>query len=129
MTGRAKEPGNDSRMILRALDPETSEAGYWEALQRRIIAAALPELARRRALAPALTVEDVVVGWARTLVPTALVAAALAGILLFRGGEAPAPPPMGIEELLVSGMEGSTFPAVLGTGGDAESVLFTLESF
>lgn len=68
---------------LNDLDPAREDPGYWHRLHRRIVDAAGPELARRRrnhASVPVLVLE-----WSRTVVPAALLAATVAGLLLLRG--------------------------------------------
>ena len=76
---------------LRALDPGERESGYWDRFSGRVAGGAGQELVRRRAAA-SMTMGDLVVGWARTLVPTAMLAAALAGVVLMRGEVAESPP-------------------------------------
>lgn len=96
---------------LRTLDPGAGDPGYWHRFGDWVMTGAGPELARRR-LMSSVTVSDVLVGWARALVPTAVIAAAFAGVILLRGQAAETPAPMGIEELLVSELEGFTIPAM-----------------
>lgn len=73
---------------LRELDPARTDAGYWHRLHMRIVAAAAPELARRRARG---SVPGLVLEWSRAVVPAALLAAMMAGILLLQDGpDAPA---------------------------------------
>ena len=81
--GSNEEPGRDARLTqaLRALDPGSTDRGYWPRFHRTVMGAARDELARRRMLADA-TVSDIVASWARTVVPTALLAAAVAALLL-----------------------------------------------
>ena len=116
---------------LKALDPERDEPGYWARLHRRIMAAAAPELARRRALRD-VTLDEVISSWARTVVPTALLAAALAGLLLVQDAR---PEPgrsaaADVEEALLEGLEDSGFPAVAsGRDGEPNAVMFAGESF
>jgi len=73
--------------------------------------ASAQELERRRRFA-SMTVGDVLTGWARTLVPTAMLAAALAGVMLLRAPAAEGPYFLGIEELLVSELTGITIPQI-----------------
>lgn len=116
---------------LRALDPERIEPGYWARLQRRILEAAGPELARRRSLRD-VTLDEVMFSWARTVVPTALLAAAVAGLVLLQDAR---PEPTGsvsadVEEALLEGLEDSGFSAVAsGRGDDPNAVMFAVESF
>lgn len=104
----AGEPELDAELsaALRALDPATDDATYWLRFRAWVVESAAPELARRR-LAVEVTVGDVLTAWARTLVPTALMAAALAGVLVVRDAATPPalPTAMSVEELLTSGLE------------------------
>lgn len=76
----------DPMLDLSGLDPEKSAPGYWLRFQDRVMSAALPELARRRRRVQ-MSVVDVVHSWSRLLVPAAVAAAAVAGMLLV--GETP----------------------------------------
>ena len=76
-----------------------------------------------------MTISDVLVGWARTLVPTALVAAAVAGLVLMKGGTQPGPIPLGIEELLVSELEGLTIPQISSPDAPGNPLTLTAEMF
>jgi hypothetical protein len=71
---------------LGALDPGERAPGYWRNFERTVLAAARPELARRRRLAE-ITVSEVVFSWSRALVPAAMVAAATAAFLITRSEE------------------------------------------
>jgi hypothetical protein len=83
------------------------------------------ELARRRMMAR-MTVGDVVQSWSRALIPTALLAAVLAGIVLWRSG---APLPISVEELLVSEIEGETIPVMASPARVREAATFAVEAF
>lgn len=96
---------------LRSIDPGEADPAYWSRFGERVIAGAGPELARRRALA-SMTVGDVLVGWARTLVPTAMMAAAVAGLVLLRAPRNDALQFVGVEEMLVSELQGLTIPQI-----------------
>lgn len=125
-TGRGPED-----RLLRALDPERSEPGYWARLHRRVMEAAAPELARRRAIRD-VTLDEVMSSWARTVVPTALLAAVVAGLLLLQdtGAETGASRPADVEEALLEGLEGSGFSALASErDGDPNAVMFAVESF
>ena len=119
------------REVLVQLDPERDRPGYWARFHRSVVQRAALELARRRR-ATALTVSGMVTSWARTVVPSALMAAAVAGLILLR---APAEPtevqPIGLEAVLAEGLEGQPIPAVLGdeTFPDADGILFAAEIF
>jgi hypothetical protein len=92
-----------------------------------VLGAAAKELSRRRFMAQ-LTVGDVVQSWARAVVPTALVAALLAGVLLLRESTLSSPLPISVEELLVSEIEGETIPMML-EAEEALVVTFASEIF
>jgi len=68
---------------LESLDPATEDPNYWVRFRGWVLTGAARELARRRLVAQ-LTVGDVMTSWARMVVPTAVLAAALAGVLLIR---------------------------------------------
>lgn len=104
----------DPRTSLAFLDPQSGDPGYWERFKHQVLVLAGPELARRRAVRP-VTVSDVVMGWRNALVPTALLAAAVAGLLLMQGRPLVQTAPIGVEELLVSGLE-EPIPAMFAGG-------------
>jgi hypothetical protein len=111
---------------LESLDPASWDATFWMRFQSRVMQGAGPELARRRLMAD-LTVADVLTGWARALVPTAVLAAAVAALVLMR--PAPAALPATVEDLLTAGIETQTIPEVLDEGEAAASVAFATERF
>jgi len=76
-----------------------------------------------------LTIGEVITSWARTVVPVALLAAVLAGLLLSRNQSAVPVRPVGIEELLVSGVEGQTIPVALAPSETSDAVAFASEVF
>jgi len=88
---------------LRALDPAADDPGYWLRFQRSVMRAVEGELARRRMVAD-LTVSEVVTSWSRAVLPTALVVAAVATMLLVRpsliGIDAEPSSPLALEEML-----------------------------
>jgi hypothetical protein len=75
-----------------------------------------------------LTVGDVMQAWARTVVPTAMATALLAGLLLIRASSLGAPLPLGVEDLLVSEIEGETIRDVL-EAEEAGAITFASEIF
>jgi hypothetical protein len=75
----------DERLPLESLDPGSREPGFWINFHSRVMADAREELARRR-MTGGVSVVDVVFSWRKTLVPLALMAAALAGILMGGSG-------------------------------------------
>ena len=111
---------------LELLDPGSRDPGFWMRFQARVLQGAAPELARRRLMAD-LTVGDVLTGWARALVPTAVLAAAVAVLLLIR--LTPAPPPATVEDLLTAGIQTRTIPEALHESEVAASVAFAAERF
>lgn len=85
--GESQEPGRDPMVAeaLETLDPANADANYWFRFHGRVMAGATAELARRRMMAR-LTVADVMASWSRTVVPTAMLAAAVAALILVRAG-------------------------------------------
>ena len=88
---------------LGVLDPATGDPNYWFRFRGWVVSGAAAELSRRRRMVE-ITVVDVLSSWARPLLPTAALAAALAGIVLVRSGETPVDQLVAVEELLVSEM-------------------------
>jgi len=125
----AGELGQDEELAqaLGLLDPAQQDPNYWFRFRSWVLSNAAPELARRR-LMHELTVADVMSSWARAVVSTAALAAALAGLLLVRGADAPALQPIDVEELLVSEVEGETIPILLAPEANG-AVAFASEIF
>lgn len=125
--GPDSEEPDDPRIAsaLRALDPSSRDPGFWLRFHALVMQGAGPELARRRLMAD-LTVGDVLAGWARALVPTAVLAAAVAALVLMR--EAP-PAPVTVEDLLTAGIQTPTIPEALAESEAAASVAFAAERF
>ena len=115
----------DLAEALAHFDPASQDPNYWLRFRTWVMNGATMELARRRMVAQ-MTVGDVVQSWARALVPTALLAAAVAGILLWRFGSVP---PMTVEELLVSEIQGETIPVMASPARSFEAVSFASEAF
>jgi hypothetical protein len=114
---------------LAALDPGSHEPTYWARFGDWVMSEAGAELTRRRS-ARRVTVADVLSSWARTVVPTALAAAAVAGLVLLRAAPPiPGPEAMGVEELLVSDLEGLTIPSLLSPESPVNSASFLSEIF
>ena len=86
-TGDFDELGRDMVLAerLAVLDPESEDPNYWLRFRGRVMTDAARALAQRRLMAE-ITVADVVASWGRAIIPTAALAAALAGILLVRAG-------------------------------------------
>ncbi len=109
---------------LGPLDPGHDDPWYWDRFHSRVLAAAGPELARRRRLAE-FTISDMVLSWGRLLVPGTLVAAAASAALLFFGVDAdPELPLMDLEELLVWEAPEGGVPSALLTGEVADIEVF-----
>jgi hypothetical protein len=123
------ELGRDMELAeaLAVLDPARGDPNYWLRFCSWVMGGAARELSRRRLMAQ-LTVGDVMQSWARTVVPTAVAAALLAGLLLIRSSALSAPLPIGVEELLVSEIQGETIPMML-EAEDAGAVAFASEIF
>jgi hypothetical protein len=115
----------DLAEALFHIDPASQDPKYWLRFRTWVMNGATLELARRRMIAQ-MTVGDVVHSWARALVPTALLAAVLASILLWRVGSVP---PMTVEELLISEIQGETIPMMASPARSFEAVTFASEAF
>lgn len=126
------EVGRDLEVaaFLRSADPASADANYWLRFQSWVLKNAAPELARRRLMSD-LTMGDVLMGWARAVVPTAVAASLLAGVLLLRpAGEGQQhATAASVEDLLVAGMEDETIPATLVQGEAEASLAFASERF
>ena len=126
------EEGRDLEVaaLLASVDPASADANYWLRFQSWVLKNAAPELARRRLMAN-LTMGDVLVGWARALVPTAVAASLVAGALILRATQASddLAAAASVEELLVAGMEHETIPVTLVDEEAAASVAFAAERF
>lgn len=130
--GPGDEEGRDMDLasILEAVDPAKADPNYWLRFQSWVMEAAASELARRRLMAN-LTMGDVMTGWARAVVPTAVLAAAVAALILVQkswSGDRQAVA-ASVEELLVAGMERATIPEALDAGEAEASVAFAAERF
>jgi len=120
----------DDRLNLRPLDPASADPGFWIRYHRGVMARAEEELSRRR-LAGVWTFSDVVFQWRKALVPMTLLAASLAGIVVWgEGGVQTASPlePMALEEALVVGLEGEPIPAFLERTAELDEVAFLAEA-
>lgn len=121
----------DSQSPFEVLDPGSGDPGFWERFHRRVMASAGPELARR-GVTPGLTVFEVLQSWGRAVVPVALMAATLAGILLVQGDSGLQPAPMmTVEEFLDASLGGDPIPAALLSADEPEiaATLASLERF
>lgn len=113
----------DLHAALTVMDPASRDPNYWLRFRWWVMSGASAELARRRR-AVQLTVGDVLHSWARALLPTAALVAAVAGMLLLRAQDQPAEfPPIVVEELLLSEVEGNAIPI------DVSAMSFAAEIF
>lgn len=108
---------------LGSLDPGSRDPGFWLRFHGRVMSQAQAELSRRR-ISGDLSVADVVFAWRRALVPMALMAAALAGILTV--GQAPQAPVqiVALEEVLTEDLNLLPIPSVLSSEGAFDELLF-----
>ncbi len=105
--------------LLAGLDPGHGDQTYWPRFHRSVMAQTLAELGRRRVIAN-LTVSQIMHSWARTVLPTAAAAAAVAAIVLLRPVPSPLQVPAGmiaVEEALMEGLDGQPIPDVLSDEG------------
>jgi len=117
------------RVPLEPLDPGASDPGFWVRFHARVMDQAVAELARRQAQAE-IGIAEVVFAWRRTLVPLALMAAALAGILLVSQEEPPASfSPIALEEALTQDLVLEPIPSVLGRGEAMDELAFLTGGF
>ena len=101
---------------LAVLDPGLDDPGYWSRSLSLVMVRAAGELSRRR-LAAEVGVTDFLQSWSVTVIRTALIAAAIAGVLLLRDRPATT---LGVEEALTMGLEDRTLPDLMeqSKGGD-----------
>jgi len=130
LEGATDELGRDIEVaeLLGSLSPSVEDPTYWMRFKAQVLRAASTELARRRMMAE-VTVADVLTSWARAIVPTAVLAAALAGMILLRAHTVPIAAPARVEELLVAGMEGETIPTTLSRTEAETQIAFAAERF
>jgi hypothetical protein len=113
---------------LLSLDPASTDPNYWFRFRGWVMSGAARELAQRRLMAE-LTIGEVMTSWARTLVPTAALAAAVAAFVLIRA-TTPAPTQhVGLEELLVTDVPVETQPVFLSPDGAAGIVAFASDVY
>ena len=111
--------------LLRALDPAHDRPGYWERFRAEIVERAAFELARRRDRARE-SVELVLSGWSRSLVPVAVAAAVIAAIML--GSEsardAGSGAPLVLEDVLATDLGDEVLQTVIDGEAHASTVAF-----
>lgn len=114
----------ESRLPLGPLDPGSEDPGFWIRFHAGVMTRAREELARRQAVAE-LTVAEVVFAWRKALVPTALLAASLAGMFVLSHEEPARPlPPVALEEALVEDLDGEPIPSFLAREAELDEVAF-----
>jgi len=113
---------------LESLDPASVDPNYWFRFRGWVMTGAAAELARRRLMAE-LTVGDVLNSWSRAVLPTALLAAAMAGLMLMQPTEAPVETAIALEELLVSEIRAETVPLLLSRDAGEGIVAFARDEF
>lgn len=117
---------NEKRItLLRALDPAHDRPGYWERFRAEIVERAAFELARRRELARE-SVELVLSGWSRSLVPVAVAAAVIAAIMLGSETTRDSAPgtPLVLEEVLATDLGDEVLQTVIAGEAHASTVAF-----
>lgn len=125
---RDEPSADDVREMLASLDPATLDPNYWMRFRSSVLEEATFELARRRRQARE-TIGGVLNSWSRTLVPTALVAAAAAGLLLVQSADPIVASAPGVEELLVSDIPLETVPVLLSPDAAQGVVAFASDEF
>jgi len=113
---------------LASLDPASHDPNYWLRFRSWVMRSAARELAHRR-LMTQLTIGDVVQSWARALVPTAVLTAVVAGLMLIHGGTLAPPRPISVEEMLMRGIDREALPTTLPADPSPDVVTFASEGF
>jgi hypothetical protein len=135
MTNRFDAAGTDELgrdMVLAetlgALDPATEDPGYWLRFRGWVLTEAAGELARRRLMAE-LTVADVLTSWSRAIVPTALLAAVMAGLLLMRSGSVHMLGSEAFDAPLAAELEMEIMPALIAPDAVSGIVAFASDTY
>ena len=115
----------EEHISLDSLDPGFRNPGFWLRFHSRVMGAAQMELARRRMVGE-LSVVDVVFAWRRAVVPLALLAAALAGILIIGNGPEAPIQMVALEEVLTQDLNLLTTSGVLSGEASTTEALFTM---
>lgn len=113
----------DERLHLETLDPGSKDPGFWLRFHSRVMHGAQAELARRR-MTDELSIADVVFAWRKALVPITLLAAAMAGILLFGHQQRPPVQMVALEEIFTEDLNLFDQSGVLSPEGVAQLGIF-----
>ena len=111
--------------LLRVLDPAHDCPGYWERFRTEILDRAAFELARRRDRARE-SVELVLSGWSRSLIPVALAAAVIAAIMVGSEAVRDSGPgtPLVLEDVLASDFSDEVLETAITGEAHSSSVAF-----
>lgn len=103
----ADDETRDARVAswLSELDPGRDDPAYWMGFHRQAVDASRLELLRRRRESER-SVAGVVSGWSRTVIPAALMAAAVAGFLLAQPDVTDSSPEVTLDDLITMGAPG-----------------------
>ena len=115
----------EERIPLDSLDPGFRNPGFWLRFHGRVMGVAQMELARRRMVGE-LSVVDVVFAWRKAVVPLALLAAALAGILIIGNGPEAPIQMVALEEVLTQDLNLLTTSGVLSGEASTAEAIFTM---
>jgi hypothetical protein len=125
----------EPRLDLTSIDPGDRDPHYWERFQHTVMRQAMPSLARRGKRVR-VTVGGVVTSWSRLIVPSAVAAAAVAGVFFLPqvadDGAVPGPVPQSAAVVPQPAyMDADPMPAFLVSEGepDLRAILFTLDEF
>lgn len=122
---------NEGKRIkaLKAIDPASVDPGYWDRFGATVLARAALQLARRRRVARE-SVEAVLSGWSKSLIPLAVAAALVAAFLagaIDQGRTSPnpeTPPVMALEDVLTGQVGEGFYRAVVVGSEDAGTATF-----
>ena len=117
---------NEKRItLLRVLNPAHDSPGYWERFRAEIMERAAFELARRRDRARE-SVELVLSGWSRSLIPVALAAAVIAAIMVGSEAVRDSDPgaPLVLEDVLASDFSDEVLETAITGEAHSSSVAF-----
>ena len=110
-------------VALDSLDPASTDPGFWLRFHSRVMGDAQEELARRR-MTGEPGVVDLVFAWRRALVPMALLAAAMAGIMTVSRTSEPPVQVVALEEVLTEDLNLLNWTDVQAGEGGLQGSLF-----